>query len=67
MKKTKTHRIFIREDFPQVEEAAGDVRDGLLVGAKRDARGAVVPGAADGELDVFAVRGVFKSEGRLVG
>lgn len=41
------------------------MRDGFAT--KSDARGAVVPGAADVELDVFPVGFVFEGDGRLVG
>lgn len=41
------------------------MRDGFA--AKGDAGGAVVPGAAHVELDVFAVGFVFEGDGRFVG
>lgn len=41
------------------------MRDGFA--AKGDASGAVVPGAAHVELDVFAVGFVFEGDGRFVG
>ena len=60
-KERKTYRVLISEDLPHVEDAARDVRDGFA--AKSDARGAVVPGAADVKLDVFAVRLIFEADG----
>lgn len=57
----RTHGIFISKDLPHVENATRDVRHGLTT--KSDARGAVVPGAADVKLDVFAVGLVFEGDG----
>ena len=64
-RKRTTYSILIREDLPHVEDAARDVRDRLA--AKSDARGAVVPGAPDVELDVLAVGFVFEGDGGFVG
>ena len=59
--KELTVRIFISKDLSHVEDAARDVRDGFA--AKGDAGGAVVPGAADVELDFSAVGLVLEGEG----
>lgn len=61
MRAERTYGVFISEYLPHVEDAARDVRDGFPT--KRHARGAVVPGAADVELDVFAVGFVFEGDG----
>ena len=57
----RTHSILVSQDLSHVEDAPRDVRDGLAT--KGDAGGAVVPGAADVELDVFAVGFVFEGDG----
>ena len=59
--KEGTYSVLVGEDLPHVEDAARDVRNGFT--AKGDARGAVVPGAADVKLDLFAVRLVFEGDG----
>lgn len=56
-----TYGILISQYLPHIEDAARDVRDGLA--AKGDAGGAVVPRAADVELDVLAVGGVLEGDG----
>lgn len=57
----EAHRVFVGENLPHVEDAARDVRDGFA--AEGDARGAVVPGPADVELDVSAVGLVLEGDG----
>lgn len=57
----KAYGVFVGEDLPHVEDAARDVRDGFA--AEGDARGAVVPGPADVELDVSAVGLVLEGDG----
>lgn len=57
----EAYGVFVGEDLPHVEDAARDVRDGFA--AEGDARGAVVPGPADVELDVSAVGLVLEGDG----
>ena len=60
-RRKRAYSIFVRKDLSHIENAVRDVRHGLAT--KSYARGAVVPGTADVEFDIFAVGLIFEGDG----